>query len=285
MDNCENDNIGLVNRRNLFNKTNSVDLLGHLHTDVFNQDKLLINGVEIKVRLLKAPNTFALMDPTGLFYVHIDEARLLVRCVKISPSVQIAHAKALMKTTAKYPLTRVEVKAVSLHSGIRGETLDNVILGQLPQRIIIGFVDNKAYNGDFKLNPYNFQNFDINFLCLYVDGVQVPSKPLEPNFENSMYIDAYHTLFSGGGIHFMDDGNQIHRQDYPHGYTLFAFDLTPDMSANDETHWNLIKHGSVRIDVRFAKQLRSTVNCIVYAEFPNILEIDASRQVMVDFSG
>ena len=87
-----------------------------------------------------------------------------------------------MKTTAKYPLTRVEVKAVSLHSRIRGETLDNVILGQLPQRIIIGFVDNKAYNGDFKLNPYNFQNFDINFLYLYVDGVQVPSKPLEPNF-------------------------------------------------------------------------------------------------------
>ena len=83
----------------------------------------------------------------------------------------------------------------------------------------------------------------------------------------------------------MDDGNQIHRQYYPNGYTLFACDLTPNMSANDETHWNLIKHGSVRVDVRFAKQLRSTVNCIVYAEFPNILEIDASRQVMVDFSG
>ena len=82
----------------------------------------------------------------------------------------------------------------------------------------------------------------------------------------------------------MDDGNQIHRQDYPHGYTLFAFDLTPDMSANGETHWNLIKHGSVRLEVRFAKQLRSTINRIVYAEFPNILEIDASRQVLVGFS-
>ena len=125
--------------------------------------------------------SFALMYPAGLFYVHIDEARLFVRCIKISPSVQIAHAKALIKTTAKYPLTRVEVKALSMHSGIWGGTLDNVILGQLPKRIIIGFVKKKAYNGDFKLHPYNFRNFNINFLCLYVCGVQIPTKPLEPN--------------------------------------------------------------------------------------------------------
>ena len=77
---------------------------------------------------------------------------------------------------------------MTMHRGIRGETLDNIILGQLLKRIIIGFVDNKAYYGDYTLNHYNFKNFGINFLCLYVDGVQIPSKPLEPDFNRKKYV-------------------------------------------------------------------------------------------------
>ena len=138
---------------------------------------------------------------------------------------------------------RVKVKAITMHSGIYGETLDNIILGQLPKRIIIGFVKNKAFNGDRALN-FNLEHFNINFLCLYVDGVHVPSKPLQPNFRgNQLYIDEYHTLFPGTGVHFRNQGNQISRESYPNGYCLFAFDLTPDLLANGCTHWNLVKHG------------------------------------------
>jgi len=65
--------------------------------------------------------------------------------------------------------------------------------------------------------------------------------------------------------------------------TLFS--LTPDLSANCAGHWNLMKHGSLRLEVRFEKALSVIVNCTIYAEFDNILEIDSSRQVIVDFSG
>ena len=64
---------------------------------------------------------------------------------------------------------------------------------------------------------------------------------------------------------------------------FFAFDLTADMSANDLTHWNMFKHGSVRLDVRFNTPTTVTLNCLVYAECLNMLEIDASRQFMVDY--
>ena len=286
MDATNDENEGLSNRRNLMGEEKNIDMIGYLHCDVFNQDKLLINGVEVRVRLVRSRDSFCLMDPTGLYTARITEAALFVRRVRLSPSIILAHEKALSKTTAKYPLTRVEVKAITMHSGIHGETLDNVILGQLPKRIIVGFVENKAFNGDKNLNPFNFKNFNINYLCLYIDGVQVPSKPLQPDFKtNNMYIDAYHTLFSGTGIHYLNEGNSISREAYANGYCLFAFDLTPDLSANQDTHWNLVKHGSVRIDVRFDDPLSSTVNCIIYAEYENILEIDLSRQVLVDYSG
>ncbi|EFN77264.1 Uncharacterized protein F54H12.2, partial [Harpegnathos saltator] len=129
----------------------------------------------------------------------------------------------------KYPLTRVEVKSFTIQSGVVGETLDNVILRQIPKCMIVGFVDNKAFNSARYLNPFNFKHYGINFFSLYVDGTQIPSRALQPKFfgNEMLYPEAYHTLFSGTGIHFLNETNSISREHYPAGYTIFTFDLTP----------------------------------------------------------
>lgn len=274
-------NEGLKKRRDLFFE-NKCDMIGHLHSDIFNQEKLLLNGVELRIRLVHSRDGFAIMDKTGACTYKITEASLFVRRVKISPGILIAHANSLTKTTAKYTITRVEVKNLVLHSGIQAESMDNVILGQLPKRIILGLVSNLAFNGNRTQNPYNFHNHGLNYLALYVDGVQVPSKALQPSFVNKKYVEAYHTLFSGTGIHFLNQGNSISRESYPNGYCLYVFDLTPDLSANNDTHFNLIRHGTVRVELRFDDTLSSTLNCIIYAEFDSVLEIDQSRQVSID---
>lgn len=207
-------NPALQRRANYIQSKRSLDLIGHLHCDVFNQDKFLINGVEVRVRLVRSKDAFCLMETNSLLKIRILDASLLVRRAKISPGVLLAHARMLSKTTAKYPLTRVEVKTFTIHSGLVEESIDNLILGQLPKRIIVGFVDNKAFNGNRKLNPFNFKNYGINFFSLYVDGMQVPSRLLQPSFANGaeLYVEAYHTLFSGTGIHFLNEGNSIKRR-------------------------------------------------------------------------
>lgn len=108
-----------------------VELIRHLHCDIFYQERFLLNGVEVKLRLVRPHVLFCLMSSEANNYsLNIVEATLVVRRAKINPGIILAHARTLAKTTAKYPLTRVEVKAVTLHSVINGETLDNVILGQ-----------------------------------------------------------------------------------------------------------------------------------------------------------
>ena len=66
MDNGEDANAGLVARRKLLSTTKSVDLIGHFHCDVFSQEKLLLNGVEVRLRLVRSRDSFCLMDPIGL---------------------------------------------------------------------------------------------------------------------------------------------------------------------------------------------------------------------------
>jgi len=89
------------------------------------------------------------------------------------------------------------------------------------------------------------------------------------------------SLFSGTGKQQRDEGNDISREDYSGGYTLYAFDLTPDLA--EEGHFNLTKDGSVRLDLKFAVGLPNTINVIAYAEFENVIEIDRNRNVIFDY--
>lgn len=279
------ENTGLKKRKQFTDLSKEVELLGHLHADIFNQEKFLINGVELGVKLVRSQDKFSLMSESLSVKVNIIEATLLIRRVKINPSVLIAHNKALEHGNAKYPITRTDVKLFTIPSQVQGKTLDNVYLGQLPKRCIIGFVSNKACNGDYKKNPYNFHHYNINYISLYVDGQQIPSKPLQPDFTSaSSFVMAYDSMFSGTGIHFMNEGNGIDRESYANGNCLMAFDLSHDLSANSNSHWNLTRRGSLRIEVQFSTALTETINCVVYGEFDNILEIDKNRNVIIDYT-
>ncbi len=287
MDDCEDANDGLKRRRSLVKQSRSIDMIGHLHVDICNQNKFLLNGVELRFRLVRSKDAFSLMINEGQYKVHISDVNLWMRRCKISPSVLLAHSKTLEHGTCKYPITHVELKSFTLPAGIQSKTLDNVFLGQVPKRVIVGLITNRAFNGDFKLNPFNFQNFKTNFFSLYVDGEQIPTKPLQPHYEagKEMSVLAYHTLFTGTGVHFSNSGNSISREDYSSGYCLMSFDLTPDLSASETSHWNLVRNGNVRIEMGFDDALTETVNCLVYAEFDNVIEIDRHRNVSTDFAG
>jgi hypothetical protein len=90
------------------------------------------------------------------------------------------------------------------------------------------------------------------------------------------------SLFIGSNKANRDEGNFITRTDYPNGYALYAYDLTPDLAEND--HFNLSKKGNVRLFLKFAAALTRAVTVVAYAEFENIIEIDCSRNVIYDFS-
>ena len=170
----------------------------------------------------------------------------------------------------------------SIPKGNLSANQENLFLGQLPKRIVIGLVENVAFSGVPSKNPFKFDHFNADFLALYLDGSQVPCKPLQPDFENNLYTRSYVSLFTGTGLLTQNRGNQISWDDFANGYTLFAFDLTPDLS--DGGHFNVVKQGNLRLELHFKEQLAQTVNAIVYAEFDNVIEIDKARNVLFDFS-
>ena len=277
-------NAGLNKRQTFFSESRITEMIGRIHADLFFQEKYLLSDVGLRLRFVRNKDSFTLMSAqvNASFQLRILDCKLYVRKVKISPTVFLAHARAFEIGNAKYPIKRVVCKTFTVPRGNMDFSQENLFTGQLPTRLVLGCVDNDAFNGTYIKNPFNFKHLNLSQLKVYIDGQHQYIKPLDLNFAQNQYAAAYMTLYSGTGKLFKDEGNFIERTEYCNGYTLYAFDLTPDFA--EEGHFNLVKEGSVRVDIKFDLPLPRTINVIAYAEFENIIEIDRARNILFDYS-
>ena len=283
-DSCAEANKGYTQSKALAAESKEIDMMGKLHIDLTFQNHYLLNGVEVRLRLIRFKDLFCLHGNANQAKtkVFLKEMTLFVRKVKPNPAVQLAHVKALQHATAKYLLRRVEVKSFTVSAGNRSITKENLFLGQLPTQLVVGVVDNDAYNGVITKSSFHFKHNNISFMTIYRDVVQILFKPLQPDFANDRFIRSYFRLFRQTGQYYRDTGNAISREQYKDGCTLFAFDLTPQMDSS-EVGFELIKHGNIRIEIHFATATACTLTVIVFAENDNLPEIDQDRNVAFDY--
>ena len=277
-------NLGLKKRGELFAESKVVEMLGKIHSDLMFTDRYLPGDCTLRFRLVRNKDAFTLMSNVNgaAHKLQIQSCKLFVRKAKISPSVLVAHASAQEVSNMKFPIRRVVCKTFTITNGLMNFTQENLFSGQLPSRIIIGMVDNQAFNGAFDRNPFNFKHYDVSSLKLYADGYHGFLAPLEMDFTNNRSLLGYMSLFCGTGKMFRDEGLDIQRSEYGSGFTLYAFDLSPDLAEND--HYSLNRQGNVRLDIKYRVALPQTINVICYGEFDSVIELDRNRNVLFDYA-
>jgi hypothetical protein len=176
----------------------------------------------------------------------------------------------------------VVTKVVSIPTGNQSVHSDNLFLGQLPVRVVVGFVHHASFNGEFKSSAFEFPNHGLNYLALNSNGIQIPAKPLTPDFANDRFMDAYQTIFQGLGISWKNASHGITAAKYKEGLALYAFDLTADECSNSSSHVNLVNTGVLRLEAKFNAPLAKNVNMICYGEMEQVIEIDYNRNVIAD---
>lgn len=278
------DNTGLKQRRQLASKSHEMDMMGRLHSDIFAQDRYMLNGVDVKIKLTPSKYNFNLMaeDQTVGYKSVITYATLVVRKAKINPAISLAHEKALTKTNAKYPFKRIVLKTLSIPTGMLSFIQDNLFLNQTPTRLVIGLVTSRAFNGSYTANPFHFNHFNLTYLNVSVDGRTVSGKPITMDYDNNQYARAFFETKLALGLVCRDAGNDINYKHFKNGFTLYAFDLSP--SLIDGNQFEMGKSGPVSVEFKFAKTTPEPLQVIIYAEQDSVLEISKTRQVLTDYT-
>ena len=95
------------------------------------------------------------------------DATLFITEVELKPFLLLAHASVLeMKRKAHYPVTHTQIKTFTVSSGAQHVSINNALLGQIPERIIIVLVKSTAFVGSASTNPLHFHHYDMTSLLL-----------------------------------------------------------------------------------------------------------------------
>lgn len=272
-------NIGATSRFLVTGNSKAFDMEGPLYMDICQQNRFILNGVPVNVKLWPNNDRFRLMtEAEGKEYtMNITEAVLKVCMVKVSPGVLLGHAEALKKSPAIYPLTKSVVKTFTIPKGQFSFTADDLFQGNVPSNVKVALVASEAFAGKYTRNPFNFHHFSCNFAGLYLDGKPVTSRPFEPNFSEDQYSGAYQALSLSSSSH------QIERSQFSSGYAIYNFEV--DAIPNQHVGKDIVsmpKTGHMRLDMRFGGPdgLGESVVVVVYAKFPSQIRIDESRAIL-----
>ena len=293
-------NLGFAKRHKFIENGNQFVLSGPIFADIFMTDRLLLNMMDLKVVLNRSTDDFCLMeigndsDPIKP-RVKLTDVVLKIRKVKVDQPVSDGVERMLKQTPALYPIRRVECKILTIPEQLPNIRQDNIFSGIIPKSFVVGLVHVDAYNGVYGKNPYNFAHFGVTSVSLTANGQEIPFKQLtlkypkdskgevNPAMDDELDFDeAYNTLFSGTGKIYSNAGLDITRDDYPGGFALYAFDLTPDM-CNSSDYFNTVQRGSLSLALTLEKQDHA-IGMVCYGDFENVIRIDAERNAIYDIS-
>ena len=271
-------------------------LYGRLHGPIFQSDKLLLNGVGLRMIFNRASDKFALMglreSGSGATSVPAAEPKLkmidisiFARKVKVNPAILAAHQKALQISRAIYPLKRGVIRVFNLASGQNTFVIDNCVIGTMPAKIIVGLISNDSYSGDYTLSPFKFDNYGLNYLVFHLNGQLFPSTPLQPNYDTGTmnYQREYYEFLLQLGATKANETPAIDYENYAKCYCLYALNLNPDFESSED--WiSEPRSGFLNIELKFKINLTNALKLIAYFKFDSILELDANKNVFIDYN-
>lgn len=259
-----------------------VELMGALRLDFLNQPKYLIPGVDVRIKLQRSPDKFALINGVGNPQIKLLAARLYVRRVRVNPAIALAHNKGLTTKNAVYSYNRGQMISYSIPQGSLSHFNDNLFSTRLlPKFVVVAFVKASAYAGsELQGDPFKFDHFNVNSIGLFRDGQSLPYRELyEPNFKEGLYTRDYVKSIVHCTQHLntnLTNGIDLDKFGGGH-YTFFTFNLTPDFDYNQCQQG---RDGNLRMEVKFAEPLSKAINVLIYATFDHELQITKDRDII-----
>ena len=276
--------VGSENTPEVQDQLSSVEYYGPIFAGICNQERYLVNNVRIEIDFQPAKDSFRLMTTDGSqpAYLKIVEAKLKVCTVKLDSRVKVSidNCMSLQSQIALYPLQKSIVRTFRANKGSLQFFENDMFRGKVPTKLVVGMISEEAYHGDYRKNPFYFQTFNISQIAVRLGNNSVPTKPLQLNFKDSDYLLGLISLYRVANRSVRDFDIGIDRDNYRQGLSLFGFNIDPGSHESS----GLIgkpKYDLLQLVINFSKGLEEGVMIILYASFPDEVEVDNARVARV----
>ncbi len=275
---------------------NIVQLAGKLHTDFLKDPKLLLlNGVNFYLKLSPADNKFRFkVSPPELedmFDYEILDIKLKICYVTLSKNTLEGIDRVLLKSPVYYEYVKTDLRVFPIHAGQSRWNWPNIWGPNVPLDIIFVMVDDDAFNGNYRKDPFFFKREHLITAAFTLYNTSIPAKPLDfsrmgdsfdpvedndytSKREDEWSMRALESLWSiTGGSKF-----GMNYRNYVDGAFAVGINTDPTVPANVE-YWGVPKTGPTDLQLTFSKPLPVETQLLVLARFPALLTIDHKREV------
>jgi len=275
-------NPGARERYLLSRDSQTFDMFTRIHHGLFNQPKLLLSKMDLRLTFHRHDPKFSLMSPVENvnYRIHIDKAILKICHKTVSASVRESHELALLKSPAKYPVPTSDIKFFTKPTGSADLSEPNLHTGILPRRVVLGLVSSQAFNGSYVQSPLNFAPYDVLSVQIRRNGLALPFEQYDMNFGTRQVLPGYMSLFQGLGRMFQEQAINITLEDYvSSGLALYVFDLSQD---GTDCNLSLLQEGKLSLHLVLRTPLTHSATIIIYMEKEGLIEVDKERNVVFE---
>ena len=234
----------------------------------FNSPNLFLNGVALAGRLIEG---------NVKLRFHLCQLRLN-ETVYRNLSAQRHNGKEL----ATYPTVRSEIRTFSMQGNLTLFDIPNLFQNRVPDCLIVGLLDSRAFNGDVTRDPFFFQKFGLSSIRQIVRGEEYPYETLQLAHNTAARDNlGYFRFLQANGAWCKKKGNMVEREDWGQGKncTLVMFDNVANGCA-DSQRLNSKQTGDLQLSLEFGAAPGTNITVLVYGEFENLLEIYSNGAVL-----
>jgi len=261
-------NDGFLKRREIVTEgKGKIKLISKIHCDLFNSNKLLLNGIGMKFNFTRNEDDFCLMGADKGTVV-INKIHIMVRKCMINDEVKKAHQLALKISPLKYPIKITKMFIYAINKETTGNDQEFGLGSVLPNKVIFGIVTDASYQGTSTTNPFKFLDHNLKEVKLVAN---TSTFNISINEFDKDFSEGYHSICDTLNYY----GNNhcpISKDEYLGGNCLFAFNLNPDKGCSDQ--FNYIRTGNVGLKLKLKTVASENLKIVVLCEYDNQINID-----------
>lgn len=261
-----------------------------LHIDICQQPRCLPPNASLTISLTKqdVQNFNVLTKTTNNYQIKIVSLKLKVLYKKIDPDI----LQEIINLTQKgkryrYPISRVELLQFTKSAGSTDLSENNIfkVNNVAPNRFFAVFVEQSAFTGSAKRDPFNYKNINIRSYRLIKSGNETVNSTVHCNRNDFDFHEPFHYLLNAVNLIPQAEENLgIDINNFEHRNFILGFKLNKTHASPLELS-DLPEKTFYSLDIKLNEAHETPLSLIIYAEYDAEILIDAFGNVMRSDNG